>query len=61
MVSNYPWLYLDKVNGIKVKGNFRAEHGFTIFFEAIRPNEPDQITDISTIFNKIRETLNLKK
>ena len=58
LIGNYPWLYLDKINGIKVKGTYQANHGFTCFFQAIRNNEPDQITDISIIFNKIRETLN---
>lgn len=57
MFGNYPWIYLDKVNGKKVKGTFQANHGFTVFFRAIRPGEPDKITDIPVIFSKIRETL----
>jgi hypothetical protein len=56
-ISNYPWLYLDTVNGKKVKGTFLAEHGFTAFFFSVRPNEPDKLTDISAVFEKIRETL----
>lgn len=58
MIGNYPWVYLDKVNGKKVKGNFEGNHGFTVFFKAIKNGEPDKITDITTIFAKIRETLN---
>lgn len=58
MVGNYPWVYLDKVCGKKVQGTFRAEHGYTIFFRPIRMGQVDKITDIPTIFAKIRETLN---
>lgn len=58
MFGNYPWVYLDTVCGKRVKGKFMGNHGFTIFFTAIRPGEPDKITDIRVIFSKIRETLN---
>ena len=58
MIGNYPWVYLDTVNGKKVKGTLQAEHGFTIFFRGVRPGQPDKITDIPLIFKKIRETLN---
>lgn len=58
MFDNYPWVYLDTVNGKKVQGRFEGNHGFTIFFKAIRPGQSDQITDIPIIFKKIRETLN---
>lgn len=57
LFGNYPWVYIDKINGKKVKGVFEAEHGFTVFFLAIRKGQKDRITDITTIFNKIRETL----
>ena len=61
MFGNYPWVYLDRVNDIKVKGTFQAEHGFTVFFRAIRPGQRDTITDIGVVFKKIRETLNVNK
>lgn len=57
LVGNFPWVYLDKVNGTKVSGKLHGNHGFTVFFTAIRPGEPDKITDIPLIFKKIRETL----
>ncbi len=57
IISNYPWVYLDKVNGKKVNGLFEGNHGFTCFFRAIRQGEPDKITDVKLIFDKIRETL----
>lgn len=56
-IGNYPWVYMDTINGKKVKGLFQGNHGFTIFFRAIKPGQVDQITDITTIFKKIRETL----
>ncbi len=61
-VGNYPWVYLDTVNGTRVRGTFQAEHGFTAFWLTL-PSAPDkyQITDIRTVFAKIRETLNNKK
>ena len=58
LIGNYPWVYLDTVNGKKVTGRFQGNHGFTVFFTAVKLGQPDKITDIHTIFNKIRETLN---
>lgn len=57
LVGNFPWVYLDKVNGIKVKGTYLAEHGFTAFFIPVRAYRPTTITDITIVFNKIRETI----
>jgi hypothetical protein len=57
LIGNYPWIYLDKVNGKKVRERFEGNHGFTVFFSAIRPNTPDSITDIPTIFKLIRSML----
>lgn len=58
MIGNYPWVYLDTVNGKRVKGTFEGDHGFTIFFRHSRIGGGDKITDIPTIFRKIREILN---
>lgn len=57
LIGNYPWVYLDKVNGKKVEGRFLGNHGFTVFFKAVRIGEHDRITDIRTVFAKIRDTL----
>lgn len=57
LFGNYPWVYLDKVNGKKVKGTYQGNHGFTVFFTAIKKNQLDKFTDIPTIFKKIREML----
>lgn len=53
-IGNAPWIYLDTVNGKKVKGTFQDNHGFTAFFVTRNGYE---ITDIKAIFKKIRETL----
>lgn len=50
-IGNFPWVYLDTVNGKKVKGTYQGNHGFTAFWY------PDKITDIIIVFDKIRETL----
>jgi hypothetical protein len=55
--SNYPWVYLDKVNGKQVTNRFYGNHGFTVFFRATRVGDRDTITDIGIIFKKIREML----
>lgn len=55
IVTNYPWIYLDKVDGTKVKEKFYAEHGFTIAFLPARLNQPLDFTDIGKIFKIIRK------
>lgn len=58
LIGNYPWIYLDKINGVKVTGTYLGNHGFTVFFYSIPVRDPPKITDISVIFKKIREILN---
>lgn len=57
LIGNYPWVYLDKVNGKKVKELYLGNHGFTVFFLAIRPGEVHKMNDISIIFKLIRSML----
>lgn len=58
LVRNVPWVYLDTVNGKKVKGTYLGNHGFTTFWSGIRIGDPSHtLTNISIVFNKIRETL----
>lgn len=53
--SNYPWMYLDSVNGKRVTEIKGANHGFCIGFSPIRNNEPFKFTmDYKTMFNLIR-------
>lgn len=55
MFGNYPWIYLDKVNGNKVKEKFCADHGFTIAFLPVRAGEKMMLTDIREVFKIIRK------
>lgn len=50
--TNYPWIYIDKINEQKVTETFYGEHGFTIAFY------PDKITDVGEIFKLIRKYVN---
>jgi hypothetical protein len=54
--GNFPWIYLDKICGIKVKETFQANHGFTIMFLPGRNDSPvSNFTDITEIFKLIRK------
>lgn len=55
LFGNYPWIYLDTVNGNKVKEKFEAKHGFTVAFLPIRPNQKLKFTNISEIFKILRK------
>lgn len=54
LFGNYPWIYLDKINNIKVIETFLANHGFTIMFLPKRLGESSEFTDIKEIFKLIR-------
>jgi hypothetical protein len=55
MFRNVPWIYLDEVNGNKVKEKFNANHGFTIAFYPTKPDEKMELTNIREIFKIIRK------
>lgn len=52
--GNYPWIYLDKINGIRVTEKFEADHGFTVAFLPVRRDQPFHFTDLRVIFHTIR-------
>jgi hypothetical protein len=56
LLGNYPWIYLDKVNGNKVKREdfFEGNHGFTIAFLPLK-DEKMELTNIKEIFKIIRK------
>lgn len=54
-VGNYPWVYINKINGKRVTEKFCAEHGFTVAFLPIRPGQKMELTDISEIFKLIKK------
>lgn len=55
IVGNYPWIYIDTINGKKVIEKFHANHGFTIAFLPIKKNQELKFTDIGEIFKLIRK------
>lgn len=57
LAGNYPWVYLETVNGYEVNERFYANHGFTAFFYGCRPGQETSITDIRSVFKKIRDML----
>lgn len=52
---NYPWIYLEYINGKRVREKFMANHGFTIAYYPIRKDQELQFTDIGFTFSLIRE------
>jgi len=55
LVGNYPWIYIDKINGKRVTERFEGNHGFTIAFLPVRNDQEMEFTDISEIFKLIRK------
>ena len=53
--SNYPWIYIDRINSKSVTEKFRAEYGFTLAFMPIRKNQELEFTNIKEIFKLIRK------
>jgi hypothetical protein len=51
--GNYPWIYLDTVNGNRVIEKFMANHGFTIAMLVGRDGV--ELTDTKKIFEIIRK------
>jgi hypothetical protein len=52
LISNYPWIYMNKVNKQKVKEKYQSDYGFTIAF---RNEDNINFTDIKEIFKTIRK------
>lgn len=54
--GNFPWIYIQEINGKRVTETFRANHGFTVMFLPGRNDSPvSEFTDIKEIFNLIRK------
>jgi hypothetical protein len=54
--GNFPWVYLGKINGVRVTETFYANHGFTVMFLPSRMDSPpSEFTDITEIFKLIRK------
>lgn len=56
--ANYPWIYLDSVNGNKVKETFHANHGFTAFWYPLSDHDNAvEFSDRRKVFKIIRKYL----
>lgn len=55
LVCNYPWIYIDEINGKRVTEKFQGNHGFTIAFLPIRKDQELNFTDIGEIFRLVRK------
>ncbi len=53
--GNYPWIYIELINGKSVTETFQANHGFTVAFTPIKQGQEIQFTDITEIFKLIRK------
>jgi hypothetical protein len=61
LAGNYPWVYINKINGKRVTEIFEANHGFTVAFLPIRDGQELRFTDISEIFKLIRKYCQISK
>lgn len=52
LISNYPWIYIDTINGKKVTEKLYSDHGFTLGFSM-----KDSILyyDLSEVFKILRK------
>jgi hypothetical protein len=55
LTANYPWVYIDEINGNRVTEMYQGNHGFTLGFEPIKPDGEFTFTDLSEIFKLIRK------
>lgn len=53
--GNYPWIYIDTINGKRVTEKFLGNHGFTIAFLPLKPEDKLELTDIKEIMNIVRK------
>ena len=53
--GNYPWIYIERINGKSVTETFQANHGFTLAFTPIKKGKEIEFTDITEIFKLIRK------
>ncbi|MCK9429824.1 MAG: hypothetical protein M0R17_07450 [Candidatus Omnitrophica bacterium] len=55
LIGNYPWIYIDTINGKSVTEQFRSDYYFTVAFLPIRDNQEITFTDVTEIFKLIRK------
>ena len=55
LAGNFPWIYINSINGKRVTETFEANHGFTVAFLPVRVDQELAFTDITEIFKLIRK------
>ena len=55
LAGNYPFVYINSINGKSVTEKFHANHGFTLCFIPIKKDKEIEFTDITEIFKLIRK------
>lgn len=59
--NNMPWIYLNSVNGNKVKESYLANHGFTAFFYPLSDHDTVvEFSDRREVFKIVRKYLQCK-
>ncbi len=61
LAGNFPWIYINSINGKRVTETFQANHGFTIAFLPVRADKEIEFTDITEIFKLIRKYITKDK
>src|SRR5690606_19393714 len=61
IANNVPWIYIESVNGVKIKERFHGNHGFTAFYYPVRNSRVSHFTDIKYVFTKIRQMVEGKE
>lgn len=55
LISNFPWVYINKINDIIVLDKYKSDHGFVIGYQPIKKGNHFQFEDISKIFKLLRK------
>jgi len=53
--GNYPWIYIDKINGNKVKEKFQSEHGFVVAYYPRKIGEKFKLKHKEELIELIRK------
>lgn len=57
--ANYPWIYIDSINGIKVKEKQYSDYAWTIGFYPIRRDENFKFYNLDETFKLIKKYITL--
>ena len=61
LAGNFPWIYINSINGKRVTETFQANHGFTVAFLPVRNDKEIEFTDITETFKLIRKYITKDK